>query len=112
MAPNEPTLYGIQEIKEWWQEYFEYFKVSDITETERDVTFFDDAAVERVAYVVTIASIKSGETMRDEGRWLGVWKRGPDGAWQMEQAMFNSILAIGSGTSRFLTRIMERNKGL
>ena len=110
MAPNEPTLYGILEVKEWWEEYFEHFKVTEVTETERDINFFDEGAVERVAYMVAIAPIKEGEPIRDEGRWLSFWKCEADGLWRMQHAMFNSIRPIGSGTSRFVTRMMERKR--
>ena len=112
MAPNEPTLYGIQEVREWWQEYFEHFKVTEVTETEFGVTFFDGWAVERMAYMVLIVPTKGGVNITDEGRWFSVWKREPDGEWRIQHAMANSIKPIGSGTSRFIARMKEGKEQL
>jgi uncharacterized protein (TIGR02246 family) len=107
MAPNEPTLYGIQEVREWWEEYFAHFRVTELTETEFDVTLFDGWAVERMAYMVVIVPTKTGTEIADEGRWFSVWKRERDGAWRIQHAMANSIKPIGAGTSRFIARMIE-----
>ena len=112
MAPNEPTLYGIQEVKEWWEEYFQHFKIVDLTETEHNVTLFDEGAVERLSYMIAIEPVHGGDAIRDEGRWLAVWQPGPGGIWRMKHGMFNSIQPIGSGTTRFFARIMERRKNV
>ncbi len=108
MAPNEPTLYGRAELREWWEEYFENFRITALTATERDVTVFDGWAVERLAYTIAITPVKGGERIRDDSRWFAVWKRDADGVWRMSQAMFNSIRPIGSGTSRFISRMSQR----
>jgi ketosteroid isomerase-like protein len=110
MAPNEPTLYGRTEVKEFWQEYFEHFRVVSLTETEREVKIIDGWAVERTAYTVVIVPIKGGPRIRDDSRRFVLWKREPDGVWRISESMFNSIRPIGSGTSRFLSRMMERKK--
>jgi hypothetical protein len=36
-----------------------------------------------------------------------LWKR-DEGVWRIAQAMFNSIRPVGSGTSRFFTRLKNR----
>jgi len=111
MAPNEPTLYGIGEVREWWQEYFDHFKVTDVTETEFNVTISDGWAVERMAYMVHIVPTRGAgdiADIEDEGRWLCVWKREPDGIWRIQHVMAKSIKPIGAGTSRFIARMIER----
>ena len=112
MSPNETTLYGRTEVKEFWQEYFEHFKIVSITETEREVTMIDGWAVERTAYTIAIAPIKGGPRIRDDSRRFALWKREPDGTWRVSQSMSNSIRPIGSGTSRFLARMIDRKKKL
>jgi ketosteroid isomerase-like protein len=37
MPPNEPSLYGKAEVREWHEEYFEHFRIITLAETERDV---------------------------------------------------------------------------
>jgi ketosteroid isomerase-like protein len=110
MPLNEPSLYGAGEVREWFEDYYEHFQIEVLTDTERDVTFFDGWALERWAYMIAIAPISGGERIRDDGRFMVVWRREPDNTWKIFQQMHNSIRPIGSGTSRFLARMTERRK--
>ncbi len=107
MAPNEPSLFGKKEIEEWHEEYFSVFRIATLEQTEREITMFDGWAVERWAYLVAIESLNSPDRIRDDGRFLTVWKN-EGGAWRIQQVMFNSIRPIGSGTSRFLVRLKKK----
>ena len=107
MAPNEPSLFGKKEIEEWHEEYFTAFRIVTLEQTEREVTVFDGWAVERWAYLVAIESLGGADRIRDDGRFLSVWKN-EDGKWRVQQTMFNSIRPIGSGTSRFLVRMKKK----
>ena len=113
MTPNDTTLYGRAEVREWFEEYYEHFRIMALDETEREVTIISDEWVlERFAYTVAIVPLKSdgemGDRIRDDGRWFAAWKREADGNWRMFQAMFNSTRPIGSGTSRFIARMSQR----
>jgi len=111
MPPNEPSLYGRSEVQEWYEDYFQHFRIVTIDETEREVTMITNVcAIERYAYMVAIAPLKGGQRIRDDGRWIHVWSRESDGEWRIAQAMFNSIRPVGSGTSRFISRMSERNR--
>jgi ketosteroid isomerase-like protein len=110
MAPNETTLYGRSEVREWYEEYFQNFNITVLGVTERDVTVLDGWAIERLGYTIAINPVGGGERIRDDSRWFAVWKRDPDGVWRMAQAMFNSIRPIGSGTSRFISRMSQKRK--
>ena len=110
MAPNETTLYGRSEVREWFEEYFQNFQITALGVTERDVTVLDGWAIERWAYTIAITPVSGGERIRDDSRWFKVWRRDPDGVWRVFQAMFNSIRPIGSGTSRFILRMSQRRK--
>src|SRR6185503_19246318 len=96
-----------ERIGKWHQEYFADFRVETFAEIEREVEVFDEWAVERWAYMVAIQPLHGGERIRDDGRFLSLWKR-DEGVWRMAQAMFNSIRPVGSGTSRFFTRLKNR----
>jgi uncharacterized protein (TIGR02246 family) len=108
MAPNETTLYGRSELREWYEEYFQNFRITALGVTERDVTVLDGWAIERLGYTIAITPVAGGERIRDDSRWFAVWRRDPDGVWRMAQAMFNSIRPIGSGTSRFISRMSQK----
>ena len=110
MAPNETTLYGRSEVREWYEEYFQNFRITALGVTERDVTVLDGWAIERLGYTIAISPVTGGERIRDDSRWFAVWRRDPDGVWRMAQAMFNSIRPIGSGTSRFISRMSQKRK--
>ena len=78
------------------------------TEIEREVTVFNSEwAGERWAYMVAIQPLHGGDRIRDDGRFLALWKC-EAGLWRMSQAMFNSIRPVGSGTSRFFVRLKNR----
>ena len=109
MPPNETTLYGKVEIQEWYEDYFEHFVVGTYSVTEREVRLLADGwAVERWAQMIAIQPKKGGARIRDDGRSLVLWRHEPDGSWKMFQRMFNSIRPIGSGTSRFLSRMTRK----
>jgi ketosteroid isomerase-like protein len=108
MPPNETSLYGREEIEEWYGEYFQHFKITSLNITERELVVLDGWAIERRCHMVAIVPVQGGETIRDDGRQLIVWRREEDSAWRCAQFIFNSIRPIGSGTSRFLARISAR----
>lgn len=110
MPANETTMYDREEIREWFEEYFEHFRLAALAETERFVTVLTDCAIERWAYSVAILPVQGGERIRDDGRFLMIWKREADGTWKIAQFIANSIRPIGSGTSRFMVRMLQRGK--
>src|SRR5215469_3642899 len=79
MPPNDTTIYGRDEWRAWWEEYYQYFQVTAASETEREVTVNGDFAVEQSGYMAAVAPVSGGSRIRDDGRFLAVWKRQPDG---------------------------------
>jgi ketosteroid isomerase-like protein len=108
MPPNDTSLFGRTEVQEWWEDYFAHFQIVALTETDREITMLDGWAIERWSYTVAILPINGGDRIRDDGRVFALWRRDPDGKWRTNQAMYNSIRPIGSGTSRFLSLMKER----
>ena len=107
MPPNDRTVYGEMELREWHQDYFQHFTIVSLQETEREVKVLGDWAIERWTYNVSIDALVGGESIRDEGRFMKTWTREPDGIWRIAYAMFNSMQPVGSGTSRFLATIRK-----
>jgi ketosteroid isomerase-like protein len=101
-------LFGPEEVGEWWKEYFEYFRITSITETEREVTINGDLAIHQSNYMIVITPMKGGTRIRDDGRFLRIWKRQPDGSWKMWRVMWNSIRPVGSGTNRYMSRLLQK----
>jgi ketosteroid isomerase-like protein len=108
MPPNEPSLYGKTEVKEWFSEYFRDFRIASITETDRDIVVTENLAVEHWTYMVAIDPVDGSSRIRDDGRFITIWKQQADGGWKITHTIWNSVRPIGSGTSRFLSRMKKR----
>jgi len=108
MPPNDTTLYGKEEIQSWWEEYFTYFRVTSSVETEREVTLDGDQAYVRSSFSITIVPKQQGARILDDIRSLTVWNRRPDGNWKITHQIWNSTKPVGSGTNRYMTRMLQK----
>ena len=52
--------------------------------------------------------VKGGTRIRDDGRFLFVWRRQSDGSWKMWRVIWNSIRPVGSGTNRYVSRLLQK----
>jgi ketosteroid isomerase-like protein len=108
MPPNDSTLYGLAEIRAWWTEYFQHIRSTASVETEREITSADEQLIDRRSVSITIVPTQSGARIRDDVRSLTIWKRQIDGSWKISYQMWNSTKPVGSGTNRYVTRILNR----
>jgi len=110
MPPNDTTLYGKEEIRAWWQEYFQWFQIESSVETDCDVTTVNDQAFHRSLISVVIVPRRGGAKIRDDVRTLTVWRYDHDGRWKISHQIWNSTKPVGSGTSRYMTRVMQKKR--
>jgi ketosteroid isomerase-like protein len=110
MPPNDTTLYGKDEIRSWWQEYFQWFQISSSIETDRDVTIAEDQAFDRSVISIVIIPKRGGSQIRDEVRTLTVWCQSAGNDWKISHQIWNSTKPVGSGTSRYMTRYMQKKR--
>jgi ketosteroid isomerase-like protein len=103
MSPNDSTLYGSAEWREWLEEYVQNFRIAALDEPSRHVIIDGDFATERTTYMVAIEPLAGSRRIRDDGRSLTIWKRQGD-TWKIWQTMWNSEKPIGSGTNRYMWR--------
>src|SRR5215510_9215444 len=75
MPPNDSTLYGLEEIRDWWREYFQYFRIQSSVEREREVTPAGDQVFDRSSVSITIVPKENGAPIQDDLRSLTIWKR-------------------------------------
>ena len=108
MPPNDTTVYGLEEIRWWWEDYFQFFTVSSVVQTEREVTVEGNQAFDRIAFCVTIVPKAGGPEIHDDIRSLSVWKQDPDGVWKISHQIWNSTKPVGSGTNRYMTRMIQK----
>jgi ketosteroid isomerase-like protein len=109
MPPNDSALFGKEEIRSWWEEYFQSFRVTSSVETERDLTVAGNQAFERSSFSVTINPKEPGDSIHDDIRALTVWIYDADGGWKISHQIWNSTKPVGSGTNRYMTKIMQKN---
>jgi uncharacterized protein (TIGR02246 family) len=108
MPPNDTTLYGKEEIGEWWKEYFQWFQVNSTIETEGDLVVAGDQAFHRSSLSIVIVPRKRGTRITDDVRTLTVWRRQADGSWKISHQMWNSTKPVGSGTNRYMSKMVQR----
>ena len=58
--------------------------------------------------MIAIAPVGGRNRIRDDGRFLTIWKRQTDGVWKMWQMIWNSTKPIGIGTNRYMWRFMQK----
>ena len=107
MSPNDTTVYGAAEYRAWWEEYFQYFRLTAFTEPERSVVVNGDFATEYSTYMIAILPVEGGSRIRDDGHSLTIWKRQPDESWKIWQTLWNSTKPIGVGTNRYMARLLQ-----
>src|SRR5262245_17566505 len=78
MPPNDTTLFGTEEIREWWKEYFQWFEVTSSVVTDTNLTIAGDQAFHRGSMSIVIQPKGKGEQIRDDIRSLTVWRRQTD----------------------------------
>jgi ketosteroid isomerase-like protein len=108
MPPNDTSVYGRDEIRSWWEEYFTLFRVTSSVETECDVSMNGDQAFVRTSFSVTIVPKQQGPRILDDIRSLTVWKQDVDGEWKITHWIWNSTKPVGSGTNRYMTRMLQK----
>jgi ketosteroid isomerase-like protein len=108
MPPNDTTVYGKEEIRAWWEEYFTFFRITSSVETENDITVAGNQAFIRSSFSVTIVPKQQGPRILDDIRNLTVWNQQPDGSWKITHQIWNSTKPVGSGTNRYMTRMLQK----
>jgi ketosteroid isomerase-like protein len=108
MPPNDTNVYGVEEIRSWWEDYFTSFSIVSNVLTERDLTVAGNQAFERTAFTGTIVPKKDGAKILDEIRTLIVWKRQPGDNWKISHLIWNSVKPVGAGTNRYMNLMMQK----
>jgi ketosteroid isomerase-like protein len=108
MSPNDTTVYGKDEYRAWWEEYFQYFRLVAFSEPERNVVVNGDIAIEISGYMIAVAPANGESRIRDDGRTMTIWKRQADDSWRISQTIWNSTKPIGIGTNRYMSRLMQK----
>jgi ketosteroid isomerase-like protein len=89
MAPNTPTVIGLDAARAWWSSGFEAAEARfDFEPLELDIE--GDLAIDRFHWIMTTTPRSDGETTRDDGDCIWIWRQGIDGSWRVTHAIWNS----------------------
>ncbi len=89
MPPNAPSLMGKEAIRTAYQATFDQF-TAKIKLTLEEVEFGVDEAFVRGVTAVMLTPKAGGEPVQDEGKYLSIRKKQPDGSWKIFRTIWNS----------------------
>jgi uncharacterized protein (TIGR02246 family) len=89
MPPNEPMLRGSEKLRDDFADTFEH-ESFNVTITTDELEFAGDWAYTRGTYSAEIKDKASEEVTQDNGKWVNILKREPDGTWKIHRNIWNS----------------------
>ncbi len=89
LPPNRPAVIGREAIRSFVQSDFDLFTMNFADEIV-EVEVAGDLAVIWSNYTVTLTPKDDGEPIENNGKWLKVLKRQPDGSWKFSRNIWNS----------------------
>jgi uncharacterized protein (TIGR02246 family) len=99
MHSNEPMWRGRAAFTKGIAGFLSQMSVKDFVVKVEDVMVGGDLAVETGTYEMT-AQLKSGQEMKDKGKYVAAWKRQPDGSWKMVRDISNTDLPASAPPTR------------
>lgn len=88
LPPDEAMVEGREAIAVYWQAVMDS-PAHDLEVTPIEIDLLGDTAIETGRWTITVPTEDGGEA-RIGGNTLVVWKKGEDGAWRMQQDMWNN----------------------
>ena len=94
MPPNAATVQGREAIQKFWGGFVDAYQVN-ITVTAEEVEGHGDLAYSRGRYTLGLTpKAKGAAPIRDEGKFLEILRRQPDGTWRYAVDMYSSDLPV------------------
>ena len=89
MPPNEPAVTGKEAIHSWHQTTYNQVSLQ-VTDSTDEIAVSGDWGFARGSYSATISLRAGGEPTRENGKFLVIVRRQPDGSWKIVCDMWNS----------------------
>jgi|SRR5215213_6518241 uncharacterized protein (TIGR02246 family) len=93
MPPNVATVTGRDGIQRFWGGLFDAYRVR-ITVTADEIEGSGDLAYARGHYKLDLTPKAGGPPAHDEGKFLEILRRKPDGSWGYAVDMYSSDLPV------------------
>ncbi|MDA2931509.1 SgcJ/EcaC family oxidoreductase, partial [Acidobacteria bacterium AH-259-O06] len=89
MPPNEPARAGNQAVQSWFQDAFDQ-STAELSLASDEVQVTADSAFDRGTYTIKLTPKSGGEAIEDNGKWILILRKQPDGSWKIARAIWNS----------------------
>ncbi len=102
MPPNQPAVVGKDATRSWWSEGFDAAR-SHLEVSAQELEVAGDWAFDRLDWTMETTPTGGGETTRDNGKSVWIWRQQPDGSWQIARSIWNSdneVPGLWSGAPR------------
>ncbi len=96
MFPGAPARKGKSVIEEAAREAHAALDFEEFTINNEEVEVFGDLGFARGNYSYVVTPMAGGETISFEGKYLTIFKRQPDGSWNVYRDCFNSNAPPGT----------------
>ena len=89
MLPNEPARVGNQAVQSSFQGSFDQF-TAELSLASDEVQVTADLAFDRGTYTIKLTPKSGGEVIEDNGKWIVILQKQPDGSWKIARDIGNS----------------------
>ena len=94
MPPNAATVQGREAIQKFWGDFVDAYRVNIALKAE-EVEGHGDLAYSRGRYTLDLTpKAKGPAAAHDEGKFLTIFRRQPDGTWLLAVDMYSSDLPV------------------
>ena len=90
MPPGEPVVRGKSAMREWYAAFLSQYRTTSLVLADREVLVGDLWAVELGSYEWVLQPLPGGESVRDRGNYMQVWRMHEGGRWLFERELWNS----------------------
>jgi len=92
--PNMASAVGVQGFRGWCEPVFTQMKTKAVGVSDRDVVLAGDWAIEHGNFDWTVVPVAGGAEVRDQGKFVAIWRRQADGSWKLARDIWNSSLPV------------------
>ena len=96
MPSNRPTVSGNQAVEASFQGVFDQFSAK-LTISSEELQVGGDWAFDRGSYSISLTPKADGEAMEENGRYLVIFQRQPDGTWKVARDIDNTTSPPSGG---------------
>jgi ketosteroid isomerase-like protein len=92
MPPHIQPVVGRQGVIDWFATVVSQVRTKSVEIRQREVTLAGEWAIERGSFTWKVTPAPGGSDIDDQGSFLAIWQRQPDGSWKVTRNIWNSTL--------------------